>query len=161
MNTNEHEALSVIVEDMERDANSMDNEPGCFSARDLRSYMRQINLLLKMSKPAETIKIIPAEVQHQIEIDKARAEFRNKKNNGMKAADFMPRASVEEDMIGGMSLLRGGTNHGASVPSAKQSDPPGTHVVFGDEVFTLAPDRNFDYNEEETVVMRRTRLIVK
>ena len=73
----------------------------------------------------------------------------------------MPKADIEEEAVGQFVMLRGGTNHGTSVPSARPTDHPGIHAVFGDEVYTLAVDKNFDFNEEETSKYRKTRQQVK
>ncbi len=161
MNQTEHEALTAIAQQMMDDATEWAKGELDIIPRDLRNFARQIETLLKMSKPTEPFRPIPAEVQHHIEIEKARAEIRAQKNGGMKASDFMPKADIEEEAVGQMVMLRGGTNHSMSVPSAKPTDPPGTHAVFGDDVYTLAVDKNFDFNEEETSKYRKARQQVK
>lgn len=157
MNQIEIEALSAVVEDMEQDATKMDADADYFVARDLRGYARQISTIIKMSRPAEQIKYVPPEVQHRIEIDKARAEFRNADGaSSMRHTDFMPKAIAEEEEPGFVTV-RGGPNHGMSVPALPASAPVGAHTQFAGEIYTLAADRNFDYNEEETLKMRKVK----
>lgn len=149
MTQTELEALSAIIEQMEQDA-SQPTEPAAWPYV-LRGHARQLNVLVKASKPTP---FVPPPANHRVEIERAKEEFRQK--NSMLQV-FTGKAEAEEEAVGSMVMIRGGANHGVSVPGAKPSDQPGTHVVFGDEVYTLAQDRNFDFNEDETKKYRSAR----
>jgi len=149
-----HDAIQAIVEDMEEVAGS---PPHSNESLQLRSYARMLRIALKaatagsmMGVNAQPV-ILPAYpdpiTQHATEIEKARAEFRNKKK---------PNEDTDR-----MVLLVGGSGDGALLPFPEAA-PVGARTEVSGDVYELWSDGSLHYvrpqrTKAEVLRARNTR----
>lgn len=153
------DAIQVVIEDMEAEAQA---KPGRDSDPRLNAYAKQLRLMLKASEgevqPTQQRLLLP-EVQHDIEIQKAREEFRRQKVGSPQTSPglILGGADLEEAFDGVQTLCTGGPaddNWHAIDPKM----PVGGKTMVAGAVYVLKQDtmggRFLEFSAEETAKLK-------
>lgn len=122
------DAIALIADQMDEDANNAENTASMFTYS-LHSYARQLRIAIKAADggkatPATPMAPVVPELQHFLEIEKAKAELREQRK----------KANMEE-AHDNYSTCVGGESDGLTAPISGM--PAGAKTIIGSEVYEL------------------------
>lgn len=147
------EAVLVIADEMEKDADSCESAKSLYSA--MKEFAKQLRLVVKASANVQPV--------HKVGVDErvflggstgykegsVLAMTPEQRHEEFKRKEMARHVNAEEDITGSMVEFVGGAANGDMAPLDSKC-PVGAKTKIGNEVYVLSSERKFVYSEEET-----------